>query len=935
LVAAISHWLLDQAIESSINLINKAMKYLLCCVALCCALSGFAQNKDKDQFKKAYQKLHQVDSRSFKTQNFLNKGFFLGRGLRNFARFAQGNAKVNYVFNSPYQWKAYRRGIARAKFTKTKPPKIKKILAKYKAQKDVVPLGILQAQGEWLRRYEIDENIKAKKQGYALAKNYAVMGIYSGSVLKKKVYSGKVAFEIVPELFQIENPAQIQSIAVDAGDGKGFRMVQAGDHFAVEYKGTGDKAIAVKFSLAQGDEFVSYSQLNVVTLKRKKPDHVFKLRSQSVNGRSTGLNGGTAELYASDCDYSFNRPVIIVEGYDPLNEMDINWFSQKYRIDLPGVDRSIEDLLGLNGYDVIYLDFADGGADIRANAKVLEELINEVNRLKTGNLPITIIGESMGGLVSRYALTDMERRGRTHNVGRYISFDSPHKGANVPAGFQTLIQSISQVDFVNVFNIAQSSIQKAFRMLDAPAARQMLLRHKGANPHPDFVAFQNELNALGFPKQGGIRNISIVNGAANGTGQGYTPSNLILDIRWISALPLLNGVIKVYTNSLNTHAKVSSLLILTGVAPTTIRERSHWFDVNYDVAPGGRQDNQGAGGYYTGTFDLNIVHWFGKTIKDYGRGHFSFIPTFSGVASNAPINSQTDLFRSISSLQAEGHVPFDAVYSRNNNTKHLETYEMATPWFSLLQNELGMTISGGCQVSSGQSIAPPKPAYNGAKFYKCASEKISFTITNHHPKISNLYRYVWRLTGPWNQIQPGGNTYHFGSVPAGLYTLKLERYYGAATSLHSPPSSVSYTIRVYADDDPTYGCGNNTGGGGDPDPVLGGGGGSTGGGGIILIDNPMQRQARIPQITEVKVYPNPVQVALQVQYTLKQAGKMSIKLTPMQAGGSQGAATITQSYRPAGKYHETYRTDRLKGGWYVLTLETSEDIVRKKIFIQK
>jgi hypothetical protein len=97
----------------------------------------------------------------------------------------------------------------------------------------------------------------------------------------------------------------------------------------------------------------------------------------------------------------------------------------------------------------------------------------------------------------------------------------------------------------------------------------------------------------------------------------------------------------------------------------------------------------------------------------------------------------------------------------------------------------------------------------------------------------------------------------------------------------------------------------------------------------------MQRQARIPQITEVKVYPNPVQVALQVQYTLKQAGKMSIKLTPMQAGGSQGAATITQSYRPAGKYHETYRTDRLKGGWYVLTLETSEDIVRKKIFIQK
>lgn len=925
----------NQAIESSINLTNKVMKYLLCCVALCCALSGFAQNKDKDQFKKAYQKLHQVDFRSFKTQNFLNKGFFLGRGLRNFARFAQGNAQVNYVFNSPYQWKAYRRGIARAKFKKTKLPKIKAILAKYKAQKDVVPLGILQAQGEWLRHYEIDENIQAKKQGYALAKNYAVMGLYSGSVLKKKVHSGKVSFEVVPELFQIENPAQVHSIAVDAGDGKGFRTVQAGSHFAVEYKGTGDKAIAVKFTLSQGGEFISYSKLHVASLKRAIPDHVFHLRSQTVNGRSTGLSGGIAKLYASDCDFSFNRPVIIVEGYDPLNEANITLFSQKYRDKLPGIELSIETLLRLNGYDVIYLDFADGGADIRANAKVLEELIGEVNRLKTGNLPITVIGESMGGLISRYALTDMERRGITHNVGRYISFDSPHKGANVPAGFQTLLQSVAQVDFRAYFNIAQSSIDDAFRRLDAPAARQMLLRHKGANPHPDFVAFQNELNALGFPKQGGIRNVSIVNGAANGTGQGYTPSNLILDVKWISAIPLVSSAIKVYTNSLNSQAKVSSLLILTGLVPTTIKERSHWFDVNYDVTPGGQQDNQGAGDYHSSAFNLNIVHWFGNTVNDHGRGKFSFVPTFSGIASSAPNNSQADLFRSIASLQAGGHVPFDAVYAENRNTEHLFTVLIDNAWRSLLQNELGVTISQACQVGHSYNPPPPTPSYDGARFYKCASEQITFSMINHDEKISNLYRYVWRLTGPWNQTLPGGNSYYFGSAPAGLYTLTLERYYSATSFLTGSPSSVSYTIRVYADDDPTYGCGNSTGSGGNTDPVLGGGDSGTGGGGIILIDNPIQRQARVPQVTEVKVYPNPVHEALQVRYTLKQAGEMSIQLSPMQAGGNQGSTTITQSYRPAGQYHETYRTDRLKSGWYVLTLETSEDIVRKKIFIQK
>jgi hypothetical protein len=586
-----------------------------------------------------------------------------------------------------------------------------------------------------------------------------------------------------------------------------------------------------------------------------------------------------------------------------------------------------------HGYDIIYLDFANGGADIRANAKVLEELINEVNHLKTGNHPITIIGESMGGLVSRYALTDMERRGRTHNVGHYISFDSPHKGANVPVGFQTILKSVSEVDFRAFFNIAQGSIDDAFRRLNAPAARQMLLRYKGANPHPDFVAFQNELNSLGFPKQGGIRNVSIVNGAANGTTQSFGPGSALFEVKWVTAIPITSAWLRVHTNQLNQQSLVSSLKILTGPFPTTTKERSHWFDVNYDIAPGGQEYNQGAGHAYHWSFDFNLFQWFGQTVNDYGNDRFCFIPTFSGVASNAPINSQTDLYRSISSLQAGGHVPFDAVYAENLNTEHLFTNLTANAWLSLLREELGFdTGKKYCNMAQGINNPPPAPAYNGAKFYKCASEQISFTITNHNPKISNLYRYVWRLTGPWNQTLSGGNTYYFGSAPTGLYTLTLQRYYKTFTA---PPSSVSYTIRVYADDDPTYGCGNNTGGGGDPDPVLGGDGGTGGGGPPILIDNPIQRQTHIPQITEVKVYPNPVQVALQVQYTLKQAGEVSIQLVPMQAGGNQGTTTITQSYRPAGQYHETYRTDRLKGGWYVLTLETSEDIVRKKIFIQK
>lgn len=50
-------------------------------------------------------------------------------------------------------------------------------------------------------------------------------------------------------------------------------------------------------------------------------------------------------------------------------------------------------------------------------------------------------GVSMGGLIIRYALTKMEHDGTDHRVERYISFDSPHLGANVPLGFQQMLDT--------------------------------------------------------------------------------------------------------------------------------------------------------------------------------------------------------------------------------------------------------------------------------------------------------------------------------------------------------------------------------------------------------------------------------------------------------------------------------------------------------------
>ena len=81
----------------------------------------------------------------------------------------------------------------------------------------------------------------------------------------------------------------------------------------------------------------------------------------------------------------------------------------------------------------------DGGADfIERNAMLLVELLDIINTAKAPNSPEqnVIIGPSMGGIISRYALNYMEANTIDADTRLYLSFDSPHLGANVPIGLQ-------------------------------------------------------------------------------------------------------------------------------------------------------------------------------------------------------------------------------------------------------------------------------------------------------------------------------------------------------------------------------------------------------------------------------------------------------------------------------------------------------------------
>jgi hypothetical protein len=138
------------------------------------------------------------------------------------------------------------------------------------------------------------------------------------------------------------------------------------------------------------------------------------------------------------------------------------------------------------------------------NAQVLKALIQQVNQMKTGNSQSIVIGESMSGMIARWALRQMENEGIAHQVKLMLCYDTPHQGANVPVGLTQLMKEANPTLFTQVIlKFFAKGLRDYFLAFDTPAARQQLLHWGGhltggvGNKHPDFDAFRTQLAALG------------------------------------------------------------------------------------------------------------------------------------------------------------------------------------------------------------------------------------------------------------------------------------------------------------------------------------------------------------------------------------------------------------------------------------------------------
>lgn len=293
--------------------------------------------------------------------------------------------------------------------------------------------------------------------------------VFMTAPLVEQTYSYNVKF-IVDEHFIFDNTTNpITSLKIDFGDGNGERTVNINAPININYNSQGIKVIRITATLFNGIVVVSYSKLDIGNDNRSGSGTSSYSYTEDLSvygqivpsypytdGGDFETSRGDLRIYYANADLELRKPVLIVDGFDPLNNRRFDtcyskgekslW--EKLGDGLNDADNVGNILLSL-GYDVVLLDLPEGGTFIEQNAMVCIEAINVINerlRQSGSDEQIVVVGPSMGGQITRYALAYMEQHPEfrtnygNHNSRLWISFDSPHQGANISIGIQGMVE---------------------------------------------------------------------------------------------------------------------------------------------------------------------------------------------------------------------------------------------------------------------------------------------------------------------------------------------------------------------------------------------------------------------------------------------------------------------------------------------------------------
>lgn len=119
---------------------------------------------------------------------------------------------------------------------------------------------------------------------------------------------------------------------------------------------------------------------------------------------------------------------------------------------------------------------------ITENADYLLQAIDWINSQKVNNAvgvreQNVVMGISMGGLVSRYALAKRtkETNSNSTETRQLFTMDSPHQGANVPLGLQHFLYDLGEAKIVMPIKNIADELKAFYYLNDQPSTQQQLI----------------------------------------------------------------------------------------------------------------------------------------------------------------------------------------------------------------------------------------------------------------------------------------------------------------------------------------------------------------------------------------------------------------------------------------------------------------------------
>lgn len=296
------------------------------------------------------------------------------------------------------------------------------------------------------------------------------------------------SFFIDSTLFYTNTGKTIDSLLMDKGNGQGYGLVNFNQPIPVNFVTDGRKNFKIKIVYTDASTYETNFDINVFGTQTKtysdSPDMDYAIGANPLNV------GGTINVYLACGHERIEKPFIWAEAFNPsIGYVETNLTPAAILARLNHEAGEVDGLplriyLEENGYDLIVLDYVDGAAELSRTARFIEEAIGWVNTQKHSagsNAKNVILGQSMGGVATMQALKEMENAEIDHECEKFIVFDSPIRGANIPMVAQASLLDMSTL-WVNLpysfddrflFQFV-SPMKDLLKTLYTPATRTMI-----------------------------------------------------------------------------------------------------------------------------------------------------------------------------------------------------------------------------------------------------------------------------------------------------------------------------------------------------------------------------------------------------------------------------------------------------------------------------